>query len=236
MTYIDSKIADTLLADGYEQWDNIKAKPGSRIYKSTVGGPLYLAHRAQLGPDSITGRYCSLGESSSAIRTTMGSFCAIGSRVSIGPFNHPTDWLSMHEFQYRSDSFGWMPEYVEMERLKLEPERYERVTIGNDIWIGNGAIILPGVTVGDGAVIGAGAVVHKDVQPYSIVAGNPARFARYRFKLEIIERLLLVRWYELPMSQLSGLPFNDIERCLNKLEQIRAIINGKPDYLSNPPT
>jgi tetrahydrodipicolinate N-succinyltransferase len=90
------------------------------------------------------------------------------------------------------------------------------------VWTGHNVNILPGVTVGDGAVIGAGAVVTKDVPPYAIVAGVPAVIKKYRFPPATIERLLRLRWWELELSKLSGLPFRDIERCLDRLEEIRS--------------
>jgi acetyltransferase-like isoleucine patch superfamily enzyme len=73
----------------------------------------------------------------------------------------------------------------------------EPVVIGNDVWIGTGAIILRGLSVGDGAVIGAGAVVTKDVPPYAIVAGNPARVIKYRFEEAVIKRIQASKWWEM---------------------------------------
>jgi len=74
--------------------------------------------------------------------------------------------------------------------------------IGNDVWIGREAVIMSGVTVGDGAVIGAGAVVGRDVPPYTIVVGNPARALRQRFAPEVVERLLAIRWWDWPDERL----------------------------------
>jgi tetrahydrodipicolinate N-succinyltransferase len=93
--------------------------------------------------------------------------------------------------------------------------------MGNDIWIGANATVLGGVTVGDGAVIAAGAVVTKDVPPYAIVVGTPATVKRLRYSDNIVERLLRAKWWELELADLSGLPFRDVERCLDAIEAIR---------------
>ena len=150
----------------------------------------------------------------------MGAFCAIGARTAINPFNHPTNWLSIHEFQYQPTSYDWVEEYKSMERLSRTADMFETVTIGNDVWMGHNVNVMSGVNVGDGAVIAAGSVVTKDVPPYAIVAGVPATIKRYRFSEDIIERLLRCKWWDLELSQISGLPFRDIERCLDAIERI----------------
>ena len=152
----------------------------------------------------------------------MGSYIAIGARSSINPFNHPIDWLSTNEFQYHPNSFDWVAEYRNFTRLDRTPDMFQRVWIGNDVWTGHHVHIMGGVTVGDGAVIAAGSVVTRDVPPYAIVAGVPATIKRFRFSEDTIERLLKVKWWDLELSQLSGLPFRDVERCIDRIEEIKA--------------
>jgi len=153
----------------------------------------------------------------------MGGFCSFGARTAINPFNHPTNWLSIHEFQYHPNSYDWVNEYKSMKRLSRTPDMFEAVTIGNDVWSGHNVNVLGGVTVGDGAVIAAGAVVTKDVPPYAIVAGVPATIKRFRFSEKIIARLLRAQWWDLELSDLSGLPFNDIERSLEAIEKLKGL-------------
>src|SRR5581483_4409725 len=100
-----------------------------------------------------------LGGSRMIKNKTVGSFCAMGARVAINPFNHPTDWLSINEFQFSSDSYGWVPEYRDMQRLTRTADMFSQVTLGSDIWIGTNVAIMGGVSIGDGAVIGAGSIV-----------------------------------------------------------------------------
>lgn len=200
----------------------VRLNPGARIIKSRVRGPVYLNRNTQVGPDATVGKYFGMNESCYVARATVGAFCSIGARTAINPFNHPVDWLSIHEFQYHPNSFDWVPEYADFRRLDRTPEMFEHVSIGNDVWTGHNVNVMPGVNVGDGAVLAAGAVVTKDVPPYAVVAGVPGTVRRYRFPEKTIEKLLRVKWWDLELSELSGLPFRDIERCIAKVEEIRA--------------
>jgi len=129
----------------------------------------------------------------------IGKFCSIAGRVKIilGD-NHRMDWLSTFPFPAFADDF---------------PEVFGRndywftkgdVVIGNDVWIGEEALILSGVTIGDGAVIGARSVVARDVEPYAIVVGNPAQVKRKRFPDEDIAKLLAVRWWDWPIEKIRA--------------------------------
>jgi acetyltransferase-like isoleucine patch superfamily enzyme len=197
--------------------------PGAKIIRSKVEGPLYLNRNAQLGPDVTVGKYSGMNESTYIARATMGAFCAIGARTAINPFNHPIDWLSIHEFQYHPNSYDWVDEYETLDRLTRTPEMFKTVTIGNDVWMGHNVNVMSGINVGDGAVIAAGAVVTKDVPPYAVVAGVPATVKRFRFSDDIIARLLRSKWWDLELSQLSGLPFDDVERCLIAIERHKGL-------------
>ena len=200
----------------------IRVGPGARIYKAHIKGPVNIARNTQLGPDVDVGKYVGMNESCFLARGQIGSFCSIGARTSINPFNHPIDWLSIHEFQYHPKSYDHMAEYNDFRRLERTPDMFERTVIGNDVWMGHNASVLPGATVGDGAVIGIGSVVTKPVPPYAIVAGVPATIRRFRFDETTIERLLKVRWWEFDLSELSNLNFRDVKACLPRLEEIRA--------------
>jgi acetyltransferase-like isoleucine patch superfamily enzyme len=200
----------------------MKLGAGARIIASTIDGPLYLNRNTQLGPDVVAGKYTGLNESCFMARGTIGAFCAIGARTAINPFNHPTGWLSIHEFQYHASSYDWIPEYRELRRLERSPDMFPRTRIGNDVWMGHNVNVLAGVDVGDGAVVAAGAVVTEPVPPYAIVAGVPAKVRRMRFDDRTIERLLAVRWWEFELSELSGLDFRAVASCLPRLEEIRA--------------
>lgn len=200
----------------------MRLNPGARIIKSTICGPLFLNRNSQIGPDVVAGKYFGMNENCFIARATVGAFCAIGARTAINPFNHPSSWLSIHEFQYHPKSFDWVDEYNNFARLERTPDMFTKVTIGNDVWTGHNVNVMAGVNVGDGVIIAAGSVVTKDVPPYAIVAGVPAEIKRFRFPERTIERLLQIKWWDLELSQLSGLPFRDIDRCLDLIEEIKA--------------
>lgn len=221
---------DKIVIDAYENTGTepvylhgiIRLNVGARIIQSTICGPLFLNKNSQVGPDVVAGKYFGMNESCFVARATVGAFCAIGARTAINPFNHPSNWLSIHEFQYHPKSFDWVEEYNDFERLERTPDMFKHVRIGNDVWTGHNVNVMAGVSVGDGAIIAAGSVVTKDVPPYAVVAGVPADIKRLRFSERVIERLLRVKWWDLELSQLSGLPFRDVERCLDMIEDIKA--------------
>lgn len=93
----------------------------------------------------------------------------------------------------------------------------KQTRIGNDVWIGCNVVVLAGVSVGDGAVIGAGAVVTKDVPPYAVAVGNPAKVIKYRFRTEIIAGLLETRWWDLPVEEIKKLPLLDPVKCIAQI-------------------
>jgi len=130
---------------------------------------------------------------------TVGKFCSIAENVHIFlGGNHRTDWITTYPFSALID------EFPEAKHIKGHPATKGDVTIGNDVWIGYGAVILSGITIGDGAVIGAFSVVTKNVYPYEIVAGNPAKVIKKRFNDEAISYLLEIAWWNWPINKISS--------------------------------
>ena len=123
----------------------------------------------------------------------VGKFCAVAARARINAPDHPHWRASQHNFTYYGDAF-W--EGAERDEAFIDWRRSRQVTIGNDVWVGHGAVILGGVTVGDGAVVAAGAVVSRDVEPYVIVGGVPAKPLRRRVDEATAERLRRIAWWD----------------------------------------
>lgn len=150
---------------------------------------------------------------------TIGKFTSIAAMTRINPGNHPMQRASQSHFTYRaSDYFDGACN----EEAFFAWRRSFQVSIGDDVWIGHGAIVLPGRSIGTGAVVGAGSVVTKDVPPYAIVVGNPARVLRPRFDADIAARLQALAWWDWPHAALfeavddfRSLP---VERFLDKYE------------------
>lgn len=163
-------------------------------------------HGVQLGDYSYLGQRCMVGEA------VIGKFCAIAAEVRICAPNHPMDRPSMHRFTYCPEYYS---EGAVRDHAFFADRKNDRAIIGNDVWIGHGVIVLPGVTVGDGAVLAAGAVVSKDVAPYTIVGGVPAKFIRERFSRQIAEKLGAIAWWDWPfetiMARLGDFQSSDIE-------------------------
>lgn len=167
-------------------------------------------HEESTVVDSVLGRYTEVGQGSRLAdvdfgdysycdrycdfaNTTVGRFSNIASFVRIGATDHPLDRASLHHFMYRSAKY-W-PDASDDDSWFAE-RRARRTTIGHDTWIGHGAQVKPDVAVGNGAVIASGAIVTKEVPPYAVVAGVPARVIRFRQPPEIVERLERLAWWD----------------------------------------
>lgn len=168
---------------------------------------------------------------------SVGRFCSIAGDVITGQMEHPTDFLSTSHILHGNWSNEW-PELKDMygrfanklpnsiaSHKKMLHEDKGKIVIGNDVWIGQGAYISRGVTIGDGAIVAAKAVVTKDVPPYSIVGGVPAKVIRYRFDEDIIKELLEIRWWAYGMNALHNVEL-DNTNIRESIEQIKLNIEN----------
>lgn len=163
------------------------------------------------------GRFSYIGTRTRITDTVIGSFCSIGDNCGIGGGVHPTDMVST------SPAFLKGRNILRKNFAEIPYEPSNTVTIGNDVWIGDGVCIISGVKIGDGAIIGAHSVVTHDVEPYSIVAGVPAKGIRKRFNEEIVDKLLELKWWEWSEEKLkvTGPFFRDPEILLKELRNNR---------------
>jgi phosphonate metabolism protein (transferase hexapeptide repeat family) len=166
--------------------------PTARVRDSVLGKYVEIGAGCRVAHSTI-GDYSYCVENTQIAYANIGKFSNIAAHVRIYASRHPMDRASLHHFTYRS---AWYFEDSEDDPAFFEWRASMPITIGNDTWIGHGAIVMPGVTIGNGAVIGSGAVVTHDVPAFSIAVGSPARVIKSRFAPDVAERLEQLAWWD----------------------------------------
>ena len=194
-----------------------------------ISGGVFLAFPTEIGAFS----YFDKQESDPRMLTRgarIGRYCSIGIDVQLGLVQHPTQWCSTSPAVYDCRSSKWAKWFgAKIQALAGDfMERHDVAELGNDVWVGSGAKIMHGVKIGNGAIVGAAAVVTKDVPPYAIVGGVPARIIRYRFDEDTIRRLEAVKWWEYDLSSFGPIDFSDIHKALDAMEAAVRECRAKP--------
>ncbi|SFB59643.1 hypothetical protein SAMN03159496_05570 [Rhizobium sp. NFR07] len=171
----------------------------------------------------------------------IGRFCSIGPALIAGSAEHDLSQISTHSLLQGHWSRAW-PELLTDFHLRQDQIDHSRkaylantihrsrpIEIGSDVWIGDGVFIARGVTIGDGAAVAARSVVVKDVPPYAVVGGAPAREIRLRFEEEAVEKLLSLRWWDYGPEILADCDWTNVSRCIASLEA--RISSGAPKYI-----
>ena len=163
--------------------------------------------------NSSMNKHSFCGYDNEIINTKIGSFCSIGNHVKIGGGEHPYSWVSTSPVFYKGrDS-------VKAKFSEFDRDEIRTTFIGNDVWIGQNSLIKQGINIGHGAIIGMGSVVTKDVEPYSIVAGVPAKKIKLRFSEDLISKLIKSKWWDLKEDELNKAAEN-IKNPIKFLESI----------------
>lgn len=194
---------------------------GTGLQNVNFGKNVFIGSNVQLN-DTYIDDYSYVNSGAYIGHTRIGKFCSIASGVKISLGVHPMDFVSLHPAFYANnkgfDTFS--------DRTYIK--EYANVEIGNDVWIGTDVMIPGGINVGDGAVIAAGAVVTKNVEPYSVVGGVPAKLIKYRFKKEVITKLLHIKWWCKDENWLGNnfLLFHDIEKFTSYFDIVEDELNN----------
>lgn len=194
--------------------EHVTVSPKAVVRQSRLLNYSRLKDYAEIS-DSTLGEYSYIAQFSIVNKTEIGKFCSIGHGAFIGLWEHDMA-VSTHSFFLYETSGGFVKGYRNYEKDCIT------TTIGADVWVGANALILKGVTIGDGAIVGGSAVVTKDVPPYAIAVGNPAKIVRYRFSPEDIEFLRRLRWWDLPREMIQKMVDRDSFHSIEKIRSFAA--------------
>jgi chloramphenicol O-acetyltransferase type B len=170
--------------------DQVEIRRGCSLFEVSLAGPNVIYQNCRLVTATL-GAYSYIAEGANASRVNVGRFCSIGPSFKTGFGNHPTNFVSTHPVFYSTRKQGGIT-FAEKSSFDEDQTTY----IGHDVWIGANTFVKDGVSIGHGAIVAAGSVVTRDVTPFAIVGGVPARCIRSRFSEDQVEKLLELKWWD----------------------------------------
>lgn len=188
-----------------------------------IEAPTFCASQIRYDTFIRVGAFGSINGGTEIGHTSIGRYCSIAQGSYIGGDRHPLDWVSTSRMFYVDNfrNFGRI-----FNEAKLRTKKFESTGpltfIGNDVLIAYGCIINRGVVIGDGAIVTAGSVVTKDVPPYAVVGGCPAKVIKYRFPDNVIEKLLALRWWDYNMLDFPDLSFSDPQKFIEEFSETKS--------------
>ena len=187
---------------------------------ANIASPVSIGKEAEVHDRSELGLYSLLNNYSILYSDTyVGKYCSIGRYCEIGADAHPMHFLSTSNLQYSNTLMKGHEDTTFKRKVKFEYNR--NTSIGNDVWVGAKSVIKSGVTIGHGAVIAALSFVNKDVPPYAIVGGIPAKIIRFRFSEDVIAELIELKWWELTPKQMKDIDFDNIEIAISQIKALK---------------
>ena len=193
--------------------------PTAELKSCRLGRHVAVGERVVLREVTV-GDFSYFERHAEAIYTEIGKFCSIAANTRINALEHPLERVTQHKLSYRPNEYF---RYLGVDEGFRQRRQGKRVTIGHDVWVGHGAVVMPGIAIGNGAGVGANAVVTRDVVRFTIVAGNPAKLLRRRFPEEIAARIEALAWWDWPQQRLfeavPDMQSLDIEAFLERWEK-----------------
>lgn len=218
MEWVDSFPPETAARAPKRLQQNPNIHPSCSVVRSKIGAWTELMANTRLVESTFDDFSYTAGDVT-IIYSDIGKFVNLASHVRINPGNHPMERACQHHMLYRLEKYGFADQDDES---FFDWRRSYRCVIGHDVWIGHSATIMPGVKIGTGSIVGAGAVVTKDVPPYNVVAGVPAKPIRERFPAHIASKLLEIAWWNWDRDTIKNRikEFNDVEQFIKRYSRI----------------